>query len=91
MQQITPNIAKAYDFPVNWGAYVTGVELNSPAGRSNLQSDNSITKIIYIAVEEHTFVNEMFAFQTGEPVTIKILRGNSAVRIQITLGETMSG
>jgi S1-C subfamily serine protease len=89
---ITPNIAKAYDFTVEWGAYVTEVELNNLAGRSNLQPGDIIIKIGDIALdEEHTFVNEMFAFQPGEPVTTEILRGDSAIWIQITFGETMSG
>jgi serine protease Do len=92
MQPITPNIAKAYDFPVEWGVYVTEVELNSPAGRSNLQPGDIITKIGDIALdEEHTFVNALFAFQPGETVTIEILRGDSAIQIQVTFGETMSG
>ena len=43
-QPITPNIANAYDFPVKWGAYITGVELINPAGRSNLQAGNIIPR-----------------------------------------------
>jgi len=92
MQPITPNIAKAYDFPVEWGVYVTEVEFNSPAVRSNLQTGDIITKIGDIAIdEEHTFVNKLFAFQPGETVTIEILQGDSAIRIQVTFGETMLG
>ena len=69
IQPTTPNIAKAYVFPVEWGVYVTGVELINLAGRSNLQPGDIITKIGDIALdEEHTFVNEMFAFQPGELV-----------------------
>ncbi|MCJ7662263.1 MAG: trypsin-like peptidase domain-containing protein, partial [Anaerolineales bacterium] len=84
MQSITPNIAEAYDFPVEWGVYVTEVEPNSPAGRSNLQPGDIITKIGDIALdEEHTFVNALFAFQPGETVTIEILRGDSAIQIQV--------
>ena len=63
MYPITPNIAKAYDFPVEWGVYVTDVEPNSPAGRSNLQPGDIITKIGEIALDEnHTFVIALFAF-----------------------------
>ncbi len=92
MQPITPNIAKAYDFPVEWGVYVTEVELNSPAGRINLQPGDIITKLGDIALDEvHTFVNALFTFQPGETVTIEILRGDSAILIQVTFGETMSG
>ena len=92
MQPITPNIAEAYGFSVEWGVYVTGVEPNSPAGRSNLQPGDIITKIGDIALdEEHTFVNALFAFQPGEVVTIEILRGDSVIQIQVTFGETTSG
>jgi 2-alkenal reductase len=92
MQPITPNIAEAYSFPVEWGVYVTEVEPNSPAGRSNLQPGDIINKIGDIALDEdHTFVNALFAFQPGETVTIEILRGDSVIQIQVTFGETMSG
>ncbi len=92
MQPITPNIAEVYGFSVEWGVYVTEVEPNSPAGRSNLQPGDIITKIGDIALdEEHTFVNALFAFQPGETVTIEILRGDSVIQIQVTFGETMSG
>jgi 2-alkenal reductase len=92
MQPITPNIAEAYDFPVEWGVYVTEVELNSPAGRSNLQPGDIITKIGDIALdEEHTFVNTLFAFHPGEIVIIEILRGDNVIQIQVTFGETTSG
>jgi len=91
MKPITPIIAKAYDFPVEWGVYVTGVERNSPAGRSNLQPGDIITKIGDIALdEEHTFVNALFTLQPGDTVNIEILRGDSAIQIQVTFGETMS-
>jgi len=92
MQPITPNIAESYGFSVQWGVYVTGVEPNSPAGRSNLQPGDIITKIGDIALdEEHTFVNALFAFQPGEVVTIEILRGDSVIQVQVTFGETTSG
>ena len=72
--------------------YVTEVELSSPAARSNLLPGDIFTKIGDIALdEEHTFVNTLFAFQPGETVTIEILRGDSAIRIQATFGETISG
>jgi len=92
MQPITPSIAEAYGFSVEWGVYVTDVEPNSPAGRSNLQLGDIITKIGDIALdEEHAFVNTLFAFQPGETVTIEILRGDSIIQIQVTFGETKSG
>ncbi|MFC2053368.1 S1C family serine protease [Chloroflexota bacterium] len=92
MQPITPKIAEAYSIPVEWGVYVTDVEPNSPAGRSNLQPGDIITKIGEIALDEdNTFVNTLFAFQPEETVTIEILRGESIIQIQVTFGETMSG
>ncbi|MFC2043045.1 S1C family serine protease [Chloroflexota bacterium] len=92
MQPITPNIAEAYDFPVEWGVYITDVNPNSPAGRSNLHSGDIITKIGDIAIDEnHTFVNTLFTYQPGETVTIEILRGDSVTQIEVTFGETMSG
>jgi len=92
MQPIRQNIAKACDFPVERGVNVTEVERNGPAGRNNLQPGNIITNIVDIALdEEHTFVIALFAFQPGETETIEILRGDSAILIQVTFGETMLG
>jgi serine protease Do len=44
-QSITPDIATAYNLPVQWGAYVTDVADNSPASQAQLQVGDIITSI----------------------------------------------
>jgi len=44
-QSITPNIAAAYNLPVQWGVYVTEVTTGSPASKADLQPGDIITRI----------------------------------------------
>ena len=44
-QLVTPDIAAAYNLPVQWGIYVSKVAANSPASQAGLQQGDIITKI----------------------------------------------
>lgn len=88
-QGITPNIARRYDLPVQWGAYVTGVAADSPAGRGGLQTDDIIVRIGGTTFDEnHSFINLLFAHQPGETVAVEVVRQGHNVELQVTLGET---
>jgi len=88
-QGITPNIARRYDLPVQWGAYVTGVAADSPAGRGGLQTDDIIVRIGDTTFDEnHSFINLLFAHQPGETVAVEVVRQGQNVELQVTLGET---
>ena len=87
-QPINPEIASVYNLPAQWGVYVTRVSVNSPAGEAGVQQGDIITKIGDVALDEsHSYVNTLFKFQPGDPVTLDIVRGNDTVRVQVTLGE----
>jgi 2-alkenal reductase len=88
-QGVTPNIARRYDLPVEWGAYVTEVASDSPAGRGGLQTDDIIVRIGDTRFDEdHSFINLLFAHQPGETVPVEVVRQGQSVELQITLGET---
>ena len=88
-QGITPNIARRYDLPVQWGAYVTGVAADSPAGRGGLQIDDIIVRIGGTTFDEnHSFINLLFAHQPGETVAVEVVRQGQNVELQVMLGET---
>ncbi len=87
-QAINPAIARRYDLPTEWGAYVTEVMPGSPAARGGLQRGDIILGIGEQRIdEEHSFVNVLFDHQPGEQVTLHVLRGEGEIALDVTLGE----
>jgi serine protease Do len=88
-QSISPDIAAAYNLPVKWGAYVTDVTANSPAGQAGLQADDIIVQIGDIPVDEtHSYINVLFQYKPGDQVTVVVLRNGQRQNLQVTLGES---
>ena len=90
-QPITPRLARAYDLPAEWGAYISEVVPSSPAARAGLRQGDIITRIGDVPLDEsHSFINALFNYTPGEVVTIEIMRGQQLQEIQVTLGETQT-
>jgi 2-alkenal reductase len=90
-QSITPNVAAAYNLPVQWGIYVTDVLANSPASKVNLQQGDIITRIGDVSIDEtHSFLNALFLYKPGDQVRVEFYRGNKKLQAQVTLGESSS-
>jgi serine protease Do len=88
-QSISPDIANAYNLPVKWGAYVTDVTANSPAGKAGLQADDIIVQIGDIPIDEtHSYINVLFQFKPGDQVTVVVVRNGQKQNLQVTLGES---
>jgi serine protease Do len=91
-QPITPDIANAYNLPVQWGAYVTAVAASSPASQANLQQGDIITGIDGIAIDaNHSYVNTLFLYKPGDQVTLDVTRGDQKLQVMVTLGESKTG
>lgn len=91
-QPITPNISAAYNLPVDWGSFITEILPDTPAARSNLQTGDIITKIGDIQLDEdHSFVNALFAHKPGDTVTLEIVRNQTILYVEVTVGESRSG
>ena len=87
-QPINPEIAARYNLPAQWGVYVTRVEENGPASEAGLHEGDIITKVGEIALDEtHSYVNALFTFKPRDQITLNVVRGNTDVQLQITLGE----
>jgi serine protease Do len=87
-QAIDPEIAAVYNLPAQWGAYITRVAPDSPAGEAGLQQGDIITKIGDVALDEtHSYVNALFESQPGDQIILEVVRGNKAMQVQVTLGE----
>jgi 2-alkenal reductase len=88
-QQVTPNIAAAYNLPVQWGVYVTEVSSSSPASEAGVQKGDIITRIGDVALDEtHSYINALFTFKPGDQVALGVIRDGKQVDLTITLGES---
>ncbi len=87
-QPIAPDIAAAYNLPVQWGVYVTQVAANSPASKAGLQHGDIITKVGDVTLDDtHSYLNTLYTFKPGDAVTLTIVRGSQTVTVSVTLGE----
>lgn len=87
-QSITPDIAAAYNLPVEWGIYLTEVSTGSPADKAGLQQGDIITRIGEISLDEtHSFMNALFLYKPGDQVTVELVRDGEKLQVQVTLGE----
>ena len=88
-QAITPRIARIYNLPVQWGAYISRVIPGSPAAVSGLREGDIITHIDEVPLDEdHTYINTLFAHEPGEQVSIKVVRNRQELAVTLVLGES---
>jgi 2-alkenal reductase len=91
-QAITPDIAAAYNLPVQWGVYISKVAVNSPASQADLQRGDILTGIGGVSLyETHSYINILFTYKPGDQVTVEFVRNGNAQQVQVTLGESNSG
>lgn len=91
-QAVTPRLARSYDLPVQWGAFITEVVSGSPAASAGLRQGDIITRIGGVELdEEHSYINALFASAPGDRVKIEIARGMNTLEIEVTLGEASIG
>ena len=87
-QAITPYIARRYNLPVQWGAYVTEIDFNSPAANASMQRGDIITSIGERVIDENnSYINALFAYQPGDQVTLKVMRNGSEMSVDVMLGD----
>jgi len=87
-QPITPDVAAAYNLPVQWGAYVTRVAASSPAEAAGIQQGDIITQIGNVTLDAtHSYLNTLFTYKAGDQINIGISRNGKNIQVQVTLGE----
>lgn len=88
-QSVTPAIARRYNLPVQWGAYLTEVKSGSPADQAGLQRGDIIIAIGGQAIDEnHSFINMLFHWKPGDTVDVDVVRGRKRLTLQVTLGSS---
>lgn len=87
-QPIAPDIANAYNLPVQWGVYVTRVASNSPASKAGLQQGDIITRVGSVELDEtHSYLNTLYTYKPGDQVSLSVIRNGKTIEMQVTLGE----
>ena len=90
-QAVTPDIANAYNLPVQYGAYVTDVSANSPASQAGLQQGDIITSLGGVALDAtHDYINVLFNFKPGDQVSLVYNRNGKTMQAQVTLATANS-
>ena len=90
-QAVSPDIANAYNLPVQWGAYVTDVAASSPASQAGLQQGDIITSIGGVALDgTHDYVNVLYNYKPGDKVVLVYNRNSKNLQVQVTLGTAPS-
>jgi serine protease Do len=90
-QWISPQIAMAYNLPVNSGAYLTAVAQGGPADKAGLRVGDILTGLNGQPLDEnHPFINELFKYQPGDRVEIEVVRGRKSFSATATLIELPS-
>ncbi|HEX6796377.1 MAG TPA: trypsin-like peptidase domain-containing protein [Ktedonobacterales bacterium] len=91
-QDVTPQLASAYNLPVQSGVLVTGFA-NDAAGSSPAQSVGIHTGDIIVAVSGHTvsdnsdLASALTTQSPGTKVSVTVQRGSSQQTFSVTLGE----
>jgi len=87
-QSINPSIAKRYNLPTEWGAYINEVTSGSPAASAGLQRGDIMVRVGDAVIDEDTsYINALFAYQPGDQVNIHVLREDQEITVSVTLGE----
>jgi 2-alkenal reductase len=88
-QAITPRIARVYNLPAQWGAYISNVVPGSPAAENDLRKGDIITHIDDVPLDEdHTYINTLFSHEPGEEVSIRVVRNRQEITVSVILGES---
>ncbi len=87
-QWLTSQITERYHMPVKGGLYISYVESGSPAARAGLKEGDIITQMGDTTLDEqHPFINLLYSYAPGDTTTMKLMRGNDEMGIEVTFGE----
>lgn len=87
-QDLTPQLAEAFNIPFRRGAVVSHVEKNSPADIAGLKSGDIVTEINDKTVRNADMLrNNMGLLRIGQTVKMKVLRDNKMLILTATVAE----
>jgi len=87
-QELTPEMAKAFNMPSGHGVAIAQVEPNSPAEKAGLKVGDVITGVDNSPVEDvNSFRLKIAGFSPGTAVHLKVARSGQNMDVAVTLGE----
>lgn len=87
-QDLTPQLAQAFNIPFRRGAVVSHVEKDSPADHAGLKPGDIVTEINGKAVRNADMLrNNMGLLRIGQSVQMKVLRNGKVLTLNATVAE----
>jgi serine protease Do len=87
-QELTPDMAKAFNMPNTHGVAIAQVEPNSPAQHAGLQVGDVITAVNGDPIQDvNSFRLQVAGFAPGTVVHLKVARNGQNLEIPVTLGD----
>ena len=90
--EITPEVAKAYNLPVNAGAYLyssstyTAIVKDSPAAKAGLKDKDIITKVNGVEVGKAGTLTDLIGeYKPGDTVQLTVIREGNETAVNVTL------
>ena len=91
---ITADVAKAYDLPVNQGAYIStedgrqsAIAAGGPADKAGIKNGDIITKVGKIEVGRAGSISTLVGeYKAGDTIQLTVLRNGKEQVINVTLG-----
>ncbi len=84
---VDPQVASAYELPVEFGAYIQEVEPGTAADRAGLEPADIITAIDGQRIDaENGFVTVLMRFDPGDEVQLTVVRDGREMTVNVTLG-----
>ncbi len=85
---ITPDLASAYNLPVQWGVYISQLSQNGPAAQAGLSRGDIIYKIGETTLDDsHPYMNTLFHYKPGQTIPLGVRRGSQDLTVQVTLSD----
>ena len=90
--EITPEVAKAYNLPVNSGAYLyssstySAIVKDSPAAKAGLKDKDIVTKVNGVEVgKAGTLADLIGEYKPGDTVQLTVIREGNEIAVNVTL------
>ncbi|HEX8253395.1 MAG TPA: trypsin-like peptidase domain-containing protein [Thermoanaerobaculia bacterium] len=90
-REITPDIARYFQLPVEEGVVVVRLARNSPAARAGILAEDFIVAIDGNAIrDEADLLRQLRAHRPGDTIRVDIVRGTRRMTLPVTLGENLN-
>jgi len=87
-QTITPTLASGLGLPQDWGVIVGDVDPGGPAERAGVRTGDLVLRLNGKTMENaRQLLVNLYGKPIGEPVTLSLLRGKTALEVRIAVAE----